>query len=112
MPPFSAFTTSRPQFQYTFTQADSHITTPEANHTTTPQYTVENVYKCLDYSETVLYYAGYALALSILVLIILLVKNESLKAVLRSLLPRIIQWGREVLSRGQEGIPQGNQAAN
>ena len=110
MPPLSAFTTSRPQFQYTFTQAEFNITAPEANNTTAGyQYTVENVYKCLDYSETVLY---YVLALSALLLIILLVKNESLKAVLRSVLPRIIQWGREVLPRGQEGTPQGKQAAN
>ena len=110
MPNFRAFTTSRPQFKYTFTHAGYNITTPEANHTTADyQYTVENVYKCLEYSETVLY---YVLAVLTLVLIILLVKNESLKAVLRSLFPRIIQWGREVLPRGQEGTAQSNQEAN
>ena len=61
---------------------------------------IENVYKCKNYTEWIIYAAILTIA-SVLVLI----THESLAAIFRSILSWLIRRGRKILSRSEEETP-------
>ena len=60
----------------------------------------EDLYKCKNYTEWIIY-----AVITTTVLVLLLTKHESITTILRPLVPWFIWWSRTFLSRSQEEIP-------